>query len=123
MQPRGARRLSVRARRWAVSAESDEEFREFMRGRWPAMVRLAYGLTGDLGHAEDVAQSAFARAYASWPKLTRSGNPEAYIRQEPSTASAGGSSRTSRASTEPAPVSRTSSSLAPPSERPEERTR
>src|SRR5271163_4020413 len=81
MQPRDGRRLSVRSRRWAVSANSDEEFREFMRGRWPAMVRLAYGLTGDLGHAEDVAQSAFARACASWPKVRRSGNPEAYIRQ------------------------------------------
>src|ERR1700721_2878088 len=81
MQPRGARRLSVRARRWAVSAQSDEEFREFMRGRWPAMVRLAYGLTGDLGHAEDVAQAAFARAYASWARVARAGDPDAYVRK------------------------------------------
>jgi RNA polymerase sigma-70 factor (sigma-E family) len=64
-----------------VSAESDEEFREFMRGRWPAMVRLAYGLTGDLGHAEDVAQAAFARAYASWSRVARTGNPDAYVRR------------------------------------------
>src|SRR5271169_6386451 len=81
MQPRSGRRLSVRARRWAVSAESDEEFREFMRGRWPAMVRLAYGLTGDLGHAEDVAQAAFARAYASWSRVARTGDPDAYVRK------------------------------------------
>jgi len=33
-----------------VSGPADEEFGEFMRGRWPAMVRLAYALTGDLGH-------------------------------------------------------------------------
>jgi RNA polymerase sigma-70 factor (sigma-E family) len=58
-----------------------EEFREFMHGRWPSMVRLAYGLTGDQGHAEDVVQAAFARAYAAWPKVRRTGNPEAYIRQ------------------------------------------
>jgi RNA polymerase sigma-70 factor (sigma-E family) len=64
-----------------VSAESDEEFREFMRGRWPAMVRLAYGLTGDLGHAEDVAQAAFARAYAAWARVARTGDPEAYVRR------------------------------------------
>jgi RNA polymerase sigma-70 factor (sigma-E family) len=64
-----------------VSAESDEEFREFMRGRWPAMVRLAYGLTGDPGHAEDVAQDAFARAYAAWGRVRRAGDPEAYVRQ------------------------------------------
>jgi RNA polymerase sigma-70 factor (sigma-E family) len=64
-----------------VSAESDEQFREFMRGRWPAMVRLAYGLTGDLGHAEDVAQAAFARAYASWSRVARTGDPDAYVRR------------------------------------------
>jgi RNA polymerase sigma-70 factor (sigma-E family) len=64
-----------------VSAQSDEEFRDFMRGRWPAMVRLAYGLTGDQGHAEDVAQAAFARAYASWSRVARTGNPDAYVRK------------------------------------------
>src|SRR6202034_799535 len=81
MQPRSGRRLSVRARRWAVSAESDEQFREFMRGRWPAMMQLAYGLTGDLGHAEDVAQAAFARAYASWTRVAGTGDPDAYVRR------------------------------------------
>ena len=64
-----------------MSAQSDEEFRDFMRGRWPAMVRLAYGLTGDQGHAEDVAQAAFARAYASWSRVARTGDPDAYVRK------------------------------------------
>ena len=64
-----------------MSAESDEEFREFMRGRWAATVRLAYGLTGDTGHAEDVAQDAFARAYASWGRVSRAGDPQAYVRR------------------------------------------
>jgi len=64
-----------------MSAESDEEFREFMRGRWPAMLRLAYGLTGDRGHAEDVAQAAFARVYASWERVKRTGDPGAYARR------------------------------------------
>jgi RNA polymerase sigma-70 factor (sigma-E family) len=44
-------------------------------------VRLAYGLTGDLGHAEDVAQAAFARAYASWSRVARTGDPDAYVRR------------------------------------------
>jgi RNA polymerase sigma-70 factor (sigma-E family) len=65
----------------AVSTGSDEEFDGFMRGRWPAMVRLAYALTGDAGHAEDVAQAAFARAYASWGRVRRAGDPDAYVRQ------------------------------------------
>jgi RNA polymerase sigma-70 factor (sigma-E family) len=64
-----------------VNAKLDGEFREFMHARWPVMVRLAYGLTGDQGHAEDVAQAAFARAYASWPRVRRSGDPDAYLRQ------------------------------------------
>jgi RNA polymerase sigma-70 factor (sigma-E family) len=64
-----------------VHAELDAEFRKFMHARWPAMVRLAYALTGDQGHAEDVAQTAFARAYASWPRVSRAGNPEAYVRR------------------------------------------
>ncbi len=64
-----------------MNAQLDAEFRDFMRARWPVMVRLAYGLTGDQGHAEDVAQTAFARAYASWPKVRRTDNPEAYVRR------------------------------------------
>jgi RNA polymerase sigma-70 factor (sigma-E family) len=64
-----------------VSTGSDEEFDGFMRGRWPAMVRLAYALTGDAGHAEDLAQAAFARAYASWGRVRRAGDPDAYVRR------------------------------------------
>jgi RNA polymerase sigma-70 factor (sigma-E family) len=64
-----------------MNVQLDEEFRDFMRARWPTMVRLAYVLTGDQGHAEDVAQTAFARAYASWPNVRRTGNPEAYVRR------------------------------------------
>jgi RNA polymerase sigma-70 factor (sigma-E family) len=64
-----------------MNAQQDAEFREFMRARWPVMVRLAYGLTGDQGHAEDVAQAAFTRAYVSWPRVRRSGDPDAYVRQ------------------------------------------
>jgi RNA polymerase sigma-70 factor (sigma-E family) len=63
-----------------VAVESDEEFQAFMRGRWSAMVRLAYTLTGDQGHAEDIAQAAFARAYAAWGRVSRAGNPDAYVR-------------------------------------------
>jgi len=64
-----------------VSTGPDEEFDGFMRGRWPAMVRLAYALTGDAGHAEDLAQTAFVRAYASWGRVRRAGDPDAYVRR------------------------------------------
>ncbi len=64
-----------------MSTRDDEEFDAFMRGRWPATVRLAYALTGDAGHAEDLAQAAFARAYASWGRVQRAGDPDAYVRR------------------------------------------
>ncbi len=49
-----------------MTEQADEAFRELMASRWPGMVRLAYGLTGDRGYAEDFAQTALAKAYASW---------------------------------------------------------
>jgi RNA polymerase sigma-70 factor (sigma-E family) len=60
---------------------AEAEFTEFMHGRWPALVRLGYGLTGDQGLAEDLAQTALARAYASWPRVRRAGDPDAYVRR------------------------------------------
>jgi RNA polymerase sigma-70 factor (sigma-E family) len=44
------------------------------------MVRLAYTLTGDQGHAEDITQAAFTKAYASWGRVRRAGDPDAYVR-------------------------------------------
>src|ERR1700761_5076725 len=81
MQPAGASRKSALAKEVAVSSAADEEFDEFMRGRWPAMVRLAYALSGGGGPAEDIAQAAFARAYASWGRVQRAGDPDAYVRR------------------------------------------
>jgi RNA polymerase sigma-70 factor (sigma-E family) len=81
MQPGRALLRSALAKEVAMSDGSDEEFDAFMRGRWPAMVRLAYALTGDVGHAEDLAQAAFARAYASWGRVKRAGDPDAYVRR------------------------------------------
>ena len=63
-----------------MSVESDDEFRDFMRGRWAAMVRLAYLLSGDQGHAEDMAQAAFSRVYRSWERVRAAENPDAYLR-------------------------------------------
>jgi len=64
-----------------VTGAEDEEFREFMASRWPGLVRLGYGLTGDRGLAEDLAQSALAKAYASWARVRRADDPDAYVRR------------------------------------------
>lgn len=59
----------------------EAEFREFMVGRWPWLVRLAYALTGDWGHAEDLAQTALTKALISWRRLRRADDPDAYLRR------------------------------------------
>jgi RNA polymerase sigma-70 factor (sigma-E family) len=65
----------------AVDTANDAEFTEFMLGCWPRLVRLGYALTGDRGLGEDLAQTALAKAYASWPRVTRAGDPDAYVRK------------------------------------------
>jgi DNA-directed RNA polymerase specialized sigma24 family protein len=65
-----------------MDSGADAEFSDFMHGRWSGLVRLGYGLTGDQGLAEDLAQTALARAYASWPRVRRAGDPDAYLRRK-----------------------------------------
>lgn len=55
-------------------------FDEFVRARWLATMRLAYGMTLDRGRAEDLAQEAFAKLWFRWAKAS-AGNPEAYLRR------------------------------------------
>lgn len=63
----------------AGSARAD--FAEFAHSRWAGLVRLGYGLTGDRGLAEDLAQATLASAYASWPRVRRADDPDAYARR------------------------------------------
>jgi RNA polymerase sigma-70 factor (sigma-E family) len=72
---------SKQAKGVAMDATADAEFSDFMHGRWSQLVRLGYGLTGDLQLAEDLAQTAFAKAYASWGRVRRADNPDAYLRR------------------------------------------
>jgi len=64
-----------------VDAAAEAEFSEFMDSRWLQLVRLGYVLTGDRGLGEDLAQTALARAYASWPRIRRAGDPDGYVRR------------------------------------------
>ena len=64
-----------------MDPRAESEFTEFMHGRWSSLVRLGYGLTGDQGLAEDLAQTALANAYAAWPRVRRADDPDAYLRR------------------------------------------
>jgi RNA polymerase sigma-70 factor (sigma-E family) len=64
-----------------VNARERQQFEEFMTSRWPGLVRLAFGLTGDRWLAEDLAQTALASAYASWWRVRKADDPDAYVRR------------------------------------------
>jgi RNA polymerase sigma-70 factor (sigma-E family) len=64
-----------------VMATDRQQFDEFVVSRWPGLVRLAYGLTGDRWLAEDLAQTALASAYAAWWRVRRADDPDAYVRR------------------------------------------
>src|SRR5215510_3440755 len=82
MQPFGRRWLSL----WSGGgdrrgSDGGGGVNGFMHSRWPQLVRLGFALTSDRGLAEDLAQTALARAYASWPRICRTGDPDAYVRR------------------------------------------
>ncbi len=56
-----------------------QEFTEFVLARSLSLMRLAYVLTADQDAAEDLLQSALAKAAAHWERIHRS--PEGYVRQ------------------------------------------
>jgi RNA polymerase sigma-70 factor (sigma-E family) len=62
-----------------VDAADERRFREFVSARSPALMRLAFLLTGGDQHtAEDLVQTALAKAVVKWQRID---DPEAYIRQ------------------------------------------
>jgi RNA polymerase sigma-70 factor (sigma-E family) len=64
-----------------MQADKEAQFQEFVRARWSHLVRTAYLLTGDVHHAEDLTQTALAKAYRSWRRVSRADHPEAYVRR------------------------------------------
>lgn len=57
----------------------DASFDAFVEARSSALLRTAYLLTGDHGHAEDLVQTALLRAARHWRRVRDA--PEAYVRQ------------------------------------------
>jgi RNA polymerase sigma-70 factor (sigma-E family) len=72
-----------------ADAGADAEFQAYMAARWPVLVRTAFLLTGDLFLAEDLAQTALTRVYASWRRVRRADDVDAYVRRVLVNANAG----------------------------------
>jgi RNA polymerase sigma-70 factor (sigma-E family) len=69
----------VRERRWTVS--EPDGFRDFVATRSPALVRSAWLLTGNEATAQDLVQTALAKVWVRWGRVTRHDAPEAYTRR------------------------------------------
>ncbi|WP_027346957.1 SigE family RNA polymerase sigma factor [Hamadaea tsunoensis] len=61
-----------------MGASPEEEFRDFVAGRAHTLLKAAYALTGDRHAAEDLVQSALAKTFARWRRISE---PEPYIRR------------------------------------------
>ncbi|MGY1749397.1 SigE family RNA polymerase sigma factor [Modestobacter sp. SYSU DS0511] len=56
-------------------------FEDFVSREQAALLRLAVLLAGDRGHAEDLVQTALLKSYRHWGRITRAGDPTAYVRR------------------------------------------
>ncbi|RAG84179.1 SigE family RNA polymerase sigma factor [Streptacidiphilus pinicola] len=57
------------------------DFHDFAASRWARLFRIALLLTDDQGLAEDLAQSTLTAVYASWSRVRRADDPDAYARR------------------------------------------
>jgi RNA polymerase sigma-70 factor (sigma-E family) len=57
------------------------EYDDVYAALWPRLVRTAYAVSGDSGLAEDAVQTAFAKAFRSWRRISGMEAPEAYLRR------------------------------------------
>jgi RNA polymerase sigma-70 factor (sigma-E family) len=60
-------------------ARWDAEFSEFVAARSTQLYRNAYLLTTSSHAAEDLVQTALAKAYAAWPRVRSADDPVAYV--------------------------------------------
>lgn len=56
-------------------------FAEFVQARGTALHRTAYLLTGDWALAEDLLQTALAKTYLHWGRVSAAEHPDAYVRR------------------------------------------
>lgn len=78
-QPADARAMVRHPPREDGQMAARGSFEEFVATRSRPLLRTAYLLTQDEHHAEDLLQTALAKAWRSWSRVEH--NPEAYVRR------------------------------------------
>ena len=58
-----------------------EDFERYVARRHTALLRTAYLLTGDRHTAEDLLQTALARAWLAWPRIREPAGADTYVRR------------------------------------------
>jgi len=61
--------------------EQVPDFDSWVAARGPALLRLAYTLTGNRADAEDIVQEALSRALPRWARISGVQDPDAYVRR------------------------------------------
>ncbi|MFP5372271.1 MAG: SigE family RNA polymerase sigma factor [Actinomycetes bacterium] len=64
-----------------MTQHKDAEFTDFVADHGGQLLRTACLVTGDAHLAEDLLQTALAKAYGSWDKVRRAEHPVAYVRR------------------------------------------
>jgi RNA polymerase sigma-70 factor (ECF subfamily) len=65
----------------AVAVDSLETFEEFYAREFPAVVGLAFALSGSRTASEDLAQEAFLAAHRDWERVARYERPDLWVRR------------------------------------------
>ncbi len=63
------------------SVYQDDEFRVFVSTHGAALLRFAFMLTGDHGHAEDLVKTALKKAAGRWTRIHEPAARRAYVRR------------------------------------------
>ncbi len=61
--------------------EHERDYGEFVQARLDRLRRFGYLLCGDWHLAEDAVQAALTRLYVVWPRVSRVGEVDAYVRR------------------------------------------
>lgn len=64
-----------------MDSASEQSYCDYVIARRPALIREAYLLVGDVHLAEDLVQTALAKAYVAWHRVAASHAPDAYVRR------------------------------------------
>ena len=65
----------------AVARTGPPAFDSWVAARGPALLRLAYVLTGNAADAEDVVQDALSRALPRWERIVQADDLDAYVKR------------------------------------------